>query len=319
MQNNLVMTSSPHLRDHSSTQRIMQEVCLALLPAGIAGVIIFGWSALMLICVSVATCVLSEFVWEKLTKRTVTIGDWSAVVTGLLLAYNLPANAPWWLAVVGGVIAIVLVKQMFGGIGSNFMNPALAGRCFLLISFTSLMTNFNCDAYTGATPLASLKAGESVNVLNMILGRTAGTIGETSVIAIVLGACVLIVAGVIDLRVPGSYIASFAVFVLLFAALSGIAISPAYLSAQLAGGGLMLGAFFMATDYASSPITGKGQILFGIGCGLITVFIRYFGTYSEGVCFAIIIMNCTVWLIDRYVKPTRFGFVKSEKKEAAAK
>ena len=307
MQNNLVMTSSPHLRDHSSTQRIMQEVCLALLPAGIAGVIIFGWSALMLICVSVATCVLSEFVWEKLTKQTVTIGDWSAVVTGLLLAYNLPANAPWWLAVVGGVIAIVLVKQMFGGIGSNFMNPALAGRCFLLISFTSLMTNFNCDAYTGATPLASLKAGESVNVLNMILGRTAGTIGETSVIAIVLGACVLIVAGVIDLRVPGSYIASFAVFVLLFAALSGIAISPAYLSAQLAGGGLMLGAFFMATDYVTRPVTKKGQYIYGVILGFLTAIFRIFGASAEGVSYAIILGNLLVPLIERYTMPKAFG------------
>ena len=166
MQNNLVMTSSPHLRDHSSTQRIMQEVCLALLPAGIAGVIIFGWSALMLICVSVATCVLSEFVWEKLTKRTVTIGDWSAVVTGLLLAYNLPANAPWWLAVVGGVIAIILVKQMFGGIGSNFMNPALTARAILFVSWSALMSsypqsNFVVDATTSATPLGLLSKGVS--------------------------------------------------------------------------------------------------------------------------------------------------------------
>ena len=166
MQNNLVMTSSPHLRDHSSTQRIMQEVCLALLPAGIAGVIIFGWSALMLICVSVATCVLSEFVWEKLTKQTVTIGDWSAVVTGLLLAYNLPANAPWWLAVVGGVIAIVLVKQMFGGIGSNFMNPALTARAILFVSWAALMSsypqsNFVVDATTSATPLGLLSKGVS--------------------------------------------------------------------------------------------------------------------------------------------------------------
>ena len=177
MQNNLVMTSSPHLRDHSSTQRIMQEVCLALLPAGIAGVIIFGWSALMLICVSVATCVLSEFVWEKLTKRTVTIGDWSAVVTGLLLAYNLPANAPWWLAVVGGVIAIILVKQMFGGIGSNFMNPALTARAILFVSWSALMSsypqsNFVVDATTSATPLGLLSKGVSgVNFMDLLLGN----------------------------------------------------------------------------------------------------------------------------------------------------
>ena len=311
------VSSNPHIRAKDTTSRIMLTVVIALLLPAFFGIYNFGFRALVLILISIATCVLTEYIYEKLMKKPITIGDFSAVVTGLLLALNLPVSVPFWIPVVGGVFAILVVKMLFGGLGQNFMNPALAGRCFLLISFTSLMTNFNCDAYTGATPLASLKAGESVNVLNMILGRTAGTIGETSVIAIVLGACVLIVAGVIDLRVPGSYIASFAVFVLLFAALSGIAISPAYLSAQLAGGGLMLGAFFMATDYATSPVTKPGQLIFGVGCGLLTCFIRRFGSYPEGVCYSILIMNCTTWLLDKYIRPVIYGAPKKEKKEAA--
>lgn len=301
------VSSSPHVRDKDTTSKIMLYVIIALLPASVFGIINFGLHALVLILVTIASCVATEWVFEKIIHKKSTINDLSAVVTGLLLALNLPPTLPWWEAVIGGVFAIAIVKMMFGGLGQNFMNPALAGRCFLLISFTSLMTNFNCDAYTGATPLASLKAGESVNVLNMILGRTAGTIGETSVIAIVLGACVLIVAGVIDLRVPGSYIASFAIFVLLFAALSGIAISPAYLSAQLAGGGLMLGAFFMATDYVTRPVTKKGQYIYGVILGFLTAIFRIFGASAEGVSYAIILGNLLVPLIERYTMPKAFG------------
>ena len=301
------VSSNPHIRAKDTTSRIMLTVVIALLLPAFFGIYNFGFRALVLILISIATCVLTEYIYEKLMKKPITIGDFSAVVTGLLLALNLPVSVPFWIPVVGGVFAILVVKMLFGGLGQNFMNPALAGRCFLLISFTSLMTNFNCDAYTGATPLASLKAGESVNVLNMILGRTAGTIGETSVIAIVLGACVLIVAGVIDLRVPGSYIASFAVFVLLFAALSGIAISPAYLSAQLAGGGLMLGAFFMATDYVTTPMTRKGQVIFAVGCGILTYVIRFYSAYPEGVSFAILIMNAFVPLIDKLTPQRVYG------------
>ena len=296
------VSSNPHIRAKDTTSRIMLTVVIALLLPAFFGIYNFGFRALVLILISIATCVLTEYIYEKLMKKPITIGDFSAVVTGLLLALNLPVSVPFWIPVVGGVFAILVVKMLFGGLGQNFMNPALAGRCFLLISFTSLMTNFNCDAYTGATPLASLKAGESVNVLNMILGRTAGTIGETSVIAIVLGACVLIVAGVIDLRVPGSYIASFAVFVLLFAALSGIAISPAYLSAQLAGGGLMLGAFFMATDYVTRPVTKKGQYIYGVILGFLTAIFRIFGASAEGVSYAIIFCNLLVPLIFGKVK-----------------
>lgn len=301
------VSSSPHVRAKDTTSRIMLYVIIALLPTSIFGIVNFGYKAAVLILVSVASCIASEWIFNLIVHKKNTVSDLSAVVTGLLLALNLPASLPWWEAVIGSVFAIVIVKMMFGGLGQNFMNPALAGRCFLLISFTSLMTNFNCDAYTGATPLASLKAGESVNVLNMILGRTAGTIGETSVIAIVLGACVLIVAGVIDLRVPGSYIASFAVFVLLFAALSGIAISPAYLSAQLAGGGLMLGAFFMATDYVTRPVTKKGQYIYGVILGFLTAIFRIFGASAEGVSYAIILGNLLVPLIERYTMPKAFG------------
>ena len=281
------VSSNPHIRAKDTTSRIMLTVVIALLLPAFFGIYNFGFRALVLILISIATCVLTEYIYEKLMKKPITIGDFSAVVTGLLLALNLPVSVPFWIPVVGGVFAILVVKMLFGGLG--------------------LMTNFNCDAYTGATPLASLKAGESVNVLNMILGRTAGTIGETSVIAIVLGACVLIVAGVIDLRVPGSYIASFAVFVLLFAALSGIAISPAYLSAQLAGGGLMLGAFFMATDYVTRPVTKKGQYIYGVILGFLTAIFRIFGASAEGVSYAIILGNLLVPLIERYTMPKAFG------------
>lgn len=306
-ENKLKVSSSPHIRSKMTSGNIMLMVTIALLPSAIFGVWNFGLSALIMLISTVVAAVLTEYIYEKLMHKKVTVGDFSAVVTGLLLGLNMPPTAPWWMGALGSVFGILVVKQLFGGLGQNFMNPALAGRCFLLISFTSLMTNFNCDAYTGATPLASLKAGESVNVLNMILGRTAGTIGETSVIAIVLGACVLIVAGVIDLRVPGSYIASFAVFVLLFAALSGIAISPAYLSAQLAGGGLMLGAFFMATDYVTRPVTKKGQYIYGVILGFLTAIFRIFGASAEGVSYAIILGNLLVPLIERYTMPKAFG------------
>ena len=309
MQNNLVMTSSPHLRDHSSTQRIMQEVCLALLPAGIAGVIIFGWSALMLICVSVATCVLSEFVWEKLTKRTVTIGDWSAVVTGLLLAYNLPANAPWWLAVVGGVIAIILVKQMFGGIGSNFMNPALTARAILFVSWSALMSsypqsNFVVDATTSATPLGLLSKGVSgVNFMDLLLGNCGGVLGETCKLAILVGGIYLCVRKIADWRIPVSFIAT--VFVCYL-----IKDGDEMAIYQVFAGGLMLGAFFMATDYATSPVTVPGRVIMGIGCGLLLFLIRAYANYPEGCSFAILFMNVCTPLIDRFTAPHPCGEVK---------
>ena len=282
----------------------MLTVVIALLPAAGFGIYNFGLDALILILVTVASTVLTEFVFEKVCRRKVTIGDYSAVVTGLLLALNLPASAPWWIGVVGGVFAILVVKMLFGGLGQNFMNPALGGRCFLLISFTSIMTNFDCDAYAGATPLANLKSGEAVNILDMVIGRTSGTIGETSMIAIVIGACILILMGIIDLRIPGSYIVSFVIFLCIF---GGHGLDWAYLSAHLAGGGLMLGAFFMATDYVTRPITKNGQYVFGILLGILTGIFRVFGPSSEGVSYAIIIGNLLVPLIEKVTLPTAFG------------
>ncbi len=298
------VSSNPHIRSKVTTSSIMLAVVIALLPAAGFGIYNFGLDALILIVVTVATTVFTEYAYEKLMKKKVTIGDYSAVVTGLLLALNLPSSAPWWIGVVGGVFAILVVKMLFGGLGQNFMNPALAARCFLLISFTSIMTNFECDTYTGATPLAALKNGETVNILDMVIGKTSGTIGETSMIAIVIGACFLILLGIIDLRIPGSYIVSFVIFVCLF---GGHGVDPAYISAQLAGGGLMLGAFFMATDYVTRPITKKGQYVYGILLGILTGIFRLFGPSAEGVSYAIIIGNLLVPLIEKATLPKAFG------------
>lgn len=298
------VSSNPHIRAKASTDKIMLCVVLALLPTTAFGVYNFGLNALLLVLVTVVTCVLSEFLFDMICKKDSTIGDFSAVVTGLLLALNLPPMAPWWIGVIGGVFAIVVVKMLFGGLGQNFMNPALGARCFLLISFTSIMTNFDCDAYTGATPLAALKAGESVNIFDMVIGRTAGTIGETSMIAIVLGACFLILMGIIDLRIPGSYIVSFVIFICIF---GGHGVDFGYISAHLAGGGLMLGAFFMATDYVTRPITVKGQYVYGILLGILTGIFRVYGAGAEGVSYAIIIGNILVPLIEKITLPKGFG------------
>lgn len=298
------VSSNPHVRSKTTTSSIMLSVVIALLPAAGFGIYNFGLDALILILVTVASTVLTEFIFEKICKKKITIGDYSAVVTGLLLALNLPASAPWWIGVVGGVFAILVVKMLFGGLGQNFMNPALGARCFLLISFTSIMTNFDCDAYTGATPLANLKAGAEVNILDMVIGRTAGTIGETSMIAIVIGACFLILLGIIDLRIPGSYIISFVIFISIF---GGRGFDWPYISAHLAGGGLMLGAFFMATDYVTRPITKNGQYLFGILLGVLTGIFRIFGPSAEGVSYAIIIGNLLVPLIEKITLPKAFG------------
>lgn len=303
MERKLRVSSNPHIRSKVTTNGIMMAVVLALLPAAGFGIYNFGIRALLHILITVAATVLTEFLFG-LYKKKLTITDLSAVVTGLLLALNLPVGAPLWIGALGGVFAILVVKMLFGGLGQNFMNPALAARCFLLISFPALMTNFVCDGYTGATPLAALKAGETVNVTNMIIGRTAGTIGETSMVALVVGACFLILLGVIDLRIPGSYIVSFAVFVLLF---GDRGLDFQYLSAQLAGGGLMLGAFFMATDYVTRPITVGGQYLFGIFLGIMTGIFRIFGPGAEGVSYAIILGNLLVPLMEKITMPKAFG------------
>lgn len=300
------VSSNPHIRSKVTTNGIMLAVIIALMPATGFGIYNFGPRALAVIMVTIGSTVLTEFLFG-LYRKKMTITDLSAVVTGLLLALNLPVTIPLWMAALGGVFAILVVKMLFGGLGQNFMNPALAARCFLLISFPTAMTAFECDAYTGATPLAALKAGEQVNVMDMVIGRTAGTIGETSVIALIIGACILILLGIIDLRIPGSYIVTFVLVVGLF---GGRGFDPAYISAQLAGGGLMLGAFFMATDYVTRPITVKGQYLFGIFLGIMTGIFRLFGPGAEGVSYAIILGNLLVPLIERITKPTAFGYEK---------
>ena len=305
------VSSNPHVRSKTDTSSIMLTVVIALLPAAGFGIYNFGMDALILILVTVASTVLTEFLFEKICKRKVTIGDYSAIVTGLLLAMNLPASAPWWIGVVGGVFAILVVKMLFGGLGQNFMNPALGARCFLLIAFAADMTNFVTDTYTGPTPLAAMRNGEAVDTINMLIGRIPGTIGETSVIAILTGACILILTGVIDLRIPGSYIVTFVLFAGIF---GGHGFHPAYLAAQLSGGGLMLGAFFMATDYVTRPITIKGQYVYGIVLGLLTGIFRIFGPGAEGVSYAIILGNLLVPLIEKYTKPTAFGYQKGGKR-----
>ena len=312
------VSSSPHVRAKDSTSRIMAYVIAALLPASLFGIYNFGFKALLLILITIATCVATEWVFDKIVHKKNTIGDLSAVVTGLLLALNLPVSLPWWEAVIGGVFAIAIVKCLFGGLGQNFMNPALGARCFLLIAFAADMTNFNVtkngvDVYTGATPLALIRENglSAVNVRDMLVGNVAGTIGETSVIAILLGAIILILLGVIDLKIPGAYIITFALFMFFFGASR---FDFNYVVAQLCGGGLMLGAFFMATDYVTSPITPRGKIIFGICCGLLTGIFRCFGANAEGVSFSIILINILVPLIEKYTVPRAFGQVKEAKK-----
>lgn len=310
MSNLLNVASNPHVRSKDTTSRIMLYVLIALLPATIFGIWNFGLHALVLVLVTIASCVASEYIFNKITKRKQTIGDLSAVVTGLLLALNVPSTLPWWMAVLGGAFAIVIVKCLFGGLGQNFMNPALGARCFMLISFTSAMTNFTYDGVSTATPLALMRAGESVNTWDMLVGTIPGVIGETSVIAIIIGAIFLILMGVIDLRIPGAYIISFVIFIALF---GGHGFDPNFIVAHLCGGGLMLGAFFMATDYATSPITPGGKILYGIVLGVLTGLFRMFGSMAEGVSYAIIFSNLLVPLIERITAPRAFGIVKQKK------
>jgi Na+-translocating ferredoxin:NAD+ oxidoreductase RnfD subunit len=304
------VSSNPHIRSKVTTNGIMLAVAVALMPAAGFGIYNFGIRALWVILVTVASTVLTEFLFGLYKKKT-SVSDLSAVVTGLLLALNLPVTIPLWMAALGGVFAILAVKMLFGGLGQNFMNPALAARCFLLISFPTAMTAFECDVYTGATPLAALKAGEQVNVMDMVLGHTAGTIGETSVVALAAGACILLALGVIDLKIPGSYIITFLLFAGIF---GGQGFDPAYLSAQLAGGGLMLGAFFMATDYVTRPITIKGQYVFGVFLGIMTGIFRIFGPGAEGVSYAIILGNLLVPLIEKMTKPVAFGYRRGGKR-----
>ena len=329
------VSSAPHVRAKTSTQNVMMWVIIAMLPTACFGIYNFGFRALLLIVATVLSCVLSETVFNLIAKKKNTISDLSAVVTGMILALNMPVTLPIWMAVLGGVFAIVVVKMLFGGLGQNFMNPALAGRCFLLISFTSEMSNFVTDTYTAATPLAELKATSGIiapwnnyQLMDMFIGTTPGTIGETSTVALLIGAAILVVTKVISLRIPVSYLGSFAVLMFFFgdrqfsiaevasgAADFGTLFTQAstYTLAQLMCGGIMFGAFFMATDYATSPITKKGQILFGICCGVITFLFRTIGGTPEGVSYAIILSNLLVPLIEKITVPRAFGVVKVKK------
>ena len=331
----LIATSNPHIRAAETTRSIMLDVIIAMVPALIWAVVCFGVKALTLTAVSVLGCVFFEWGYRKLMKKPQSVGDLSAVVTGMLLAFVCPVTTPYWMIIIGGFFSIIVVKQLFGGIGKNFVNPALAGRAFLLGSYAGVMTTWidatqnkaplmgsTADIVTAATPLAYMKTGnmagltETYSVMDMFLGKTGGSLGEISAAMLILGGLYLIWRKVINWQTPVAYIATVAVLSFLFPKAGS---SLEWMLYSVFGGGLMVGAFFMATDYATSPVTKKGQLIFGIGCGLFTVLIRYFGSYNEGVCYSIMVMNLCVALIDKYTKPTRFGVVKSDKKEAAAK
>lgn len=309
-ENKFKISSSPHIRSKVTSSNIMLMVTIALLPASAFGVWNFGLPALGMLVTTTLAAVLTEYIYEKLMHKKITVNDFSAVVTGLLLGLNMPPTAPYWMGALGSVFGILVVKQLFGGLGQNFMNPALGARCFLLISFTGQMTTFIYDGVSGPTPLAMLKDGQAVDSMTMLIGRIPGTIGETSVIAIIIGAIFLILMGVIDLRIPGTYIVTFAVFVGIFGqftkAQAGL-FDPQYITSHLCGGGLMLGAWFMATDYVTSPITKKGQYVYGALLGILTGLFRLFGGSAEGVSYAIIISNLLVPLIERVTLPKPFG------------
>lgn len=304
---------SPHVRDKSSTQKIMADVAIALIPTLAFGVYRFGLNALMLILVSIASSVIFEAGYEFLAKKQITVFDFSAVVTGMIIAVNLPPTATWWMAVLGSAFAIIVVKMLFGGLGQNFMNPALTARCFLMISFTQRMTNFTVDAYSGATPLATLKAGGSVSLKALLLGQHSGCIGEVGVIAILIGAAYLIIKKVISIRIPFIYIGSTIAIIAIIRLAQGNSVDGTYLLSQALSGGLLVGAFFMATDYVTSPVTVKGQVIYALVLGLLTALFRTLGSTAEGVSYSIIIGNLLTPLIERITVPTAFGAEKAKK------
>ena len=313
---NFVVSGTPHVRSKESIQSIMRDVIIALVPATAMGIFYFGINALILIIAAIASAVAFEAICQKVMKKPVTVSDLSAVVTGLLLAMNLPAKAPLWVAIVGSAFAIIFGKQLFGGLGQNFINPALAGRAFLLASYPTEMTTWSvpnglevADAATYATPLAQLKAGNlDASLGELLLGQCGGTIGETCAIALIIGGVYLLYKHVISWKIPVIYIATVAI---LFGVIGrqGVRVPLQ----EICAGGVMLGGIFMATDYASSPVTAKGQIIFAVGAGLITYLIRTFGGYPEGVSYSILIMNCCVPLIERFTEPTIFGALPKTK------
>lgn len=319
MDQTLHVSSNPHVRDKMTTSRIMQLVVLALLPASIFGIWNFGLHALLVILISVISSVAFEWIYDRLMHKKNSITDFSAVVTGLLLALNMPPMIPLWMPVLGCAFAIIVVKQLFGGLGQNIMNPALAGRCFLMISFAGKMTDFAVsenfrgvvDTVTGATPLAALKeygfTESSVPVANLFVGNIQGTIGETSALAILIGAAILLAFKIIDFKIPVTYIGTVTVFVIFYMLFSGMGFDVNYLLSHLFGGGLMLGAWFMATDYVTAPITPKGKYIYGAALGIFTAVFRLFGGSAEGVSYAIIFCNLLVPLIERVTRPVAFG------------
>ena len=326
---NLTVSVSPHAHSNESTRSIMLDVIIALLPALIGACVFFGMRSLMLCAVSCAACVFFEWAYRKVMKLDCTVGDLSAIVTGLLLAFVCPVTTPYWCIIIGDFFAIIIVKQLFGGIGQNFMNPALAGRAFMF-SWPVIMSTWvvpgtavavfgsNADATTAATAMSYMHNGllpEGISLTELFIGNAGGCLGETSFLLLLIGGVYLVIRKVITPTIPVAYIATVAVLTFLFPMGNDNVTWMAY---QLFGGGLALGAIFMATDYVTSPVTKTGQLIYGIACGLLTVFIRYFGSYPEGVSYAIIIMNCCVFLIDKIGRPKRFGLVK-EAKEGGAK
>ena len=303
----LNVSSSPHVRSSVTTQNLMLDVVIAMIPAAAFGVFHFGFHALLVMIVTVAACVASEYVYEKFMNKPITIMDMSAVVTGLILALNMPPEIPLWIPALGGVFAIIVVKQLYGGLGQNFMNPALAARCFLLISLALFMNDFSSpaigfDSVSGATPLASMRAGGTVDLAALITGQIPGTIGEVSAIALIIGGIYMIARKVISPRIPLIYIGTTAVFIFLF---GGFDIN--YTLCQVFAGGLIFGAFFMATDYVTSPITPKGQVVYGVVLGVLTGIFRLWGASPEGVSYAIILSNLLVPMIEKVTLPTAFG------------
>ena len=307
MNNLLHVSSSPHVRCKDTTQNLMLDVVIAMLPAAAFGVYRFGVYALVVILATVAACVASEYIWQKLMHKPITVNDCSAVVTGMILALNMPPEIPVWIPMLGGVFAIIVVKQLYGGLGQNFMNPALAARCFLLISLALFMNDFSSpaigfDSVSGATPLAAMRAGNTVDLAALITGQIPGTIGEVSAIALIIGGVYMIARKVISPKIPLIYIGTTAVFVFLF---GGFDIN--YTLCQVFAGGLIFGAFFMATDYVTSPITPNGQIVYGVVLGVLTGIFRLWGASPEGVSYAIILSNLLVPMIEKVTLPKAFG------------
>lgn len=313
MEINLINSSAPHIKSDETTQKIMLDVIIALMPAFIISIFYFGFNSFILVLLSVVSAVLTELACQKIMKKPVMINDLSAVVTGILLAFNVPSTTPWWLVIIGSAFSIAIVKELFGGIGFNFVNPALAGRAFLMASWATYMTGGFVDPITdvvsSATPLAILKSGEVSKLpflLDMFIGRIPGVLGEVSSILLIIGGVYLIFRKVIKWIIPCVYIGTVFLIALLT---DGFTIA----SYHVLGGGLILGAFFMATDYATSPITDKGKVIYAIGAGILTIMIRKIGGYPEGVSYSILIMNIITPLIDKYVTPSLFGGVKNEK------